>query len=78
MLRGALSRAGLCSGEMCHATGDMRACGAREGIAGMYGADYSENGAGDSGDIESAASAAPMRDTIYKHHQKECSDLFSA
>ena len=50
VLRGALSRAGLCSGEMCHAGRDMRACGAREAIAGMYGADYSEDGAGDGGE----------------------------
>ena len=51
MLRGALSRAGLCSGGLCHAAGDMRAIARGEAIAGMYGADYSEDGAGDGGEI---------------------------
>ena len=50
--RGALCGCGMCAlkraeergGGLCHAAGDMRAYGAREGIAGMYGA-------GDSGEI---------------------------
>ena len=40
----ALRRAEGRGRELCHAAGDMRAYGAREGIAGMYGA-------GDSGEI---------------------------
>ena len=42
-------------GGLCHAAGDMRAYGAREGIAGTYGAGdsagYGGYGAGDSGEI---------------------------
>ena len=51
----ALKRAGLCSGEICHAECLERAYGAREGIAGTYGAGdgagYGGYGAGDSGEI---------------------------
>ena len=50
--RGALCGCGMCAlkraerrgGGLCHAGRDMRAYGAREGVAGMYGA-------GDSGEI---------------------------
>ena len=40
----ALKRAEGSGGGLCHAAGDMRAYGAREGIAGMYGAGDSGRG----------------------------------
>ena len=51
----ALKRAEGRGGGLCHAAGDMRAYGAREGVAGMYSAGdsagYGGYGAGDSGEI---------------------------
>ena len=55
VLRGVLRRAGLCSGEMSHVAGDMRAYGAREGIAGVYGAGDSAGYGERGGEIERAA-----------------------